>query len=229
MTQETADITITELGESAAIIKTPGARYNIVTFAGLRATGGYGIPVYEFIKTLSRLDANVLFIRDTSTRWYNFGLAGFSSSPADTAKTIIKKIKSEFSCLPLICIGNSMGGYAALLFGELLRAELVVAICPQTFIDKTTRIQANDSRWAEQLDKFTPAIPDLRRHMQGKLGKARIILGDRCVEDLLHTGNISTCPKVSIEIIKGANHDVARKWKDEGTLVSNFSRLISFA
>ena len=40
-----------------------------------------------------------------------------------------------------------MGGYAALLFGNILKVDKVLSFAPQTFIDKTNRLINCDFRW----------------------------------------------------------------------------------
>jgi esterase/lipase len=45
---------------------------------------------------------------------------------------IIKINKYDNICF----IGNSMGGYAAILFGTLLNIDNIISFAPQTFIDK---------------------------------------------------------------------------------------------
>lgn len=220
------DVTLTELGKSAAFIKNSFAQINIVAFAGLRANGGYGIPVYEFVKTLSSLDANVLFVRDLSTRWYNFDLQEFSADIDDTVRIIESFLNLKFGDLPIVCIGNSMGGYAALMFAEKLRARLAIAVCPQTFISKSMRSATGDDRWADRLDHISPTVPDLKPLMKGGCARSIVVVGDRNPGDLLHAGNVVGCPNVSIQIEKGANHDVNKRWKDTGLLAETYRELI---
>ena len=47
-------------------------------------------------------------------------------------------------------MGNSAGGYAAILFGLLLKVDKVVAFSPQTFFGPFKNLINRDFRWAKQ-------------------------------------------------------------------------------
>ena len=103
--------------------------------------GGYGggiyMPPFEFYNILNRLrlPVNMLYVRDLHQMWYFNGLKGVTKSLEDTAQFLRWEIDSQ-SPNKVVTIGASMGGYAAILFGGLLCADLSIAFAPQTCITK---------------------------------------------------------------------------------------------
>ena len=73
-----------------------------------------------------------MFLKDINQIWYQKGLNGNTDFDdlIDTIKRFIKKYK--FS--KIITIGSSAGGFAAILAGQLLNVDNVIAIDPQTLI-----------------------------------------------------------------------------------------------
>ena len=63
----------------------------------------------------------------------------------------LKNIISEHQYHKICFLGNSMGGYAAILFGTILDIDVVIAFAPQTYIDKWTRLKHIDTRWKKEL------------------------------------------------------------------------------
>jgi len=78
--------------------------------------------------------------------WYHRGLPGIAKNIDGIAQHLKGLIKKS-GAAKVVVIGNSAGGYAALLFGCLIGANIVYAFAPQTFIDKANRKSRGDSRW----------------------------------------------------------------------------------
>lgn len=206
------NIETSDLCQGVRILKHPAPTANVVAFGGLRPQGGFDVPAFEFVKTLSELSYNVLFVRDLSQRWFNFGIKDFSSDMGDTARMIARTIEEKFEHgLPLFTIGNSAGGYASIFYGEALAANVALALCPQTMISMRTLQRFGDKGWA-QLKKFEPIVPDLRPHVTGQASKIHIATGWERPADMVHAGNLAGCANVVIETIR-AKHDVATKWQ----------------
>jgi pimeloyl-ACP methyl ester carboxylesterase len=112
----------------------------IVAFAGRGLK--YGITQYEFVSVLDRLNCDQLYIKENKPSWYQECFADILLY----LKLKVKKYKK------VIFIGNSMGGYGAILFGWLLNVNKIIAFAPQTFLDKYNRDKHNDTRWENELD-----------------------------------------------------------------------------
>lgn len=205
------------------VVTVANAIGNVVVFGGLRPTGGYVVPAFEFVRTFSQLSYNVVFVRDLSQRWFNFGIAGFSESMEDTATKIRKLVKPSFPVgLPFFTVGNSAGGYASIFYGDRLRADVALAICPQTIIKREALARFGHKGW-DQMDRFEPTVPDLRLALTCGAKRTHIVTGYLDPQDVIHAGNLAGLPNTCIELVK-AKHNVGRVWQDlEGGLAAQIS------
>jgi hypothetical protein len=122
----------------------------IIAFGGCNKQGKLaGIQPFEFVNTLSKYfpHCDKRFYRDLQMSHYHRGLKDISLNIEDTVtylEPIVKNYKRT------VFIGNSAGGYAAILFGSLLNATSVFAFFPQTKI----RFTPNSSEYHRDLIKF---------------------------------------------------------------------------
>jgi len=85
-------------------------------------------------KTLQHVPINRLFVRDPTRSWYNGPVAGGWDN-ADGLLERLRSITQRFDPANIVCMGGSMGGYAAILFGCKLGIGKVVAFSPQMILD----------------------------------------------------------------------------------------------
>lgn len=104
----------------------------IISFSG-RGNGMGTLPQFEFVNFLEKHFSNYErhFYLDKQLKWYHKGIDGISKSISETA-LYLKNIISKFE--EVIFIGSSAGGYAAILFGSLLKVDKIIAFKPQTII-----------------------------------------------------------------------------------------------
>jgi hypothetical protein len=100
-------------------------------------------PILFFKKT-RLLERNVVIFQDRERAFYQKGV-----SPAlNTFEAFLAWQAAFHERMPhvrrLFCLGTSMGGYAALLFGHLLGAEEVWAFSPSTALGRRRRAQMSD-------------------------------------------------------------------------------------
>ena len=118
-----------------------------MAFGGLKR--GFGlIPPFEFFRITREVDTKKLYVRDMNQAWYHRGLPGIADN-IDGVAVYLKNMIREQQPRKVVAVGNSAGGYAALLFGYLLSANIVLAFSPQTFISKQERALHGDDRWEE--------------------------------------------------------------------------------
>jgi pimeloyl-ACP methyl ester carboxylesterase len=72
---------------------------------------------------------------------------GFGDTIDEVAASL-KSILDEQEVERLIVIGVSAGGYAALAFGSLLEADIVLSFAPQSSLDRAWLDEFRDRRWA---------------------------------------------------------------------------------
>ena len=120
--QEATDISYVKVGS--------GNKKLIVSFASNQHHG------FERKTSLMKLkyernDFDVLYLRNQN-KWYLGGLKGIGKNINHT----IAFLKKEFALYnKVLCIGNSAGGYASILFGSILNVNEVTTINAQTDLE----------------------------------------------------------------------------------------------
>lgn len=127
----------------------------LITFAGI--SGALGLYPFEFFKITNGFNINKIFIRDLEQSWYHKGLKDYTKSIEGIA-TFLLKIINEKKYKNVICLGNSMGAYASIITGSLIKANKILAFSPQSFLDNKLREKYNDNRWKEQISNFPKNI-----------------------------------------------------------------------
>ncbi|GLK78904.1 hypothetical protein [Methylopila turkensis] len=208
------------INESVKIAHAPGAKANVVVFGGLVKRSGYSVPDFELVDEIASLPYNAIFLKDSTRRWYNLGVKGVSDSFEGTTAYIEELIEDKFGDedLPLVTVGASMGGYAAVGIGEQLGARFALSIAPQTVISLEARTRLRDNRWKADFEFFKPRCADLRYILKGRIEKLKIVVGTENVPDIIQAANLAGARGVSIDFVKGADHDVLRAWSANGDL-----------
>ena len=124
---------------------------------------------YNFLKKYKNIDK--LFLRDINCRYYLTGLKNTSNSFEET-KDFLKNFVKEPKYKKIIGLGCSAGGYAAILYGHLLKFTKVIAFSPQTVLNDTKELLIEDiynapktCKWLRNLNKhstFFQEILDLK-------------------------------------------------------------------
>ena len=123
----------------------------LIAFGGI--LGAMGIPPFEFFSLTREMQVNKIYLRDLKQAWYHHGLPGVADNINDLV-LFLDNILDKNGVEKTVLVGNSMGGFAAILFGVLLsRKVLVHAFSPQTFIDRLNRYIHKDDRWSDQIQK----------------------------------------------------------------------------
>jgi pimeloyl-ACP methyl ester carboxylesterase len=126
----------------------------------------------------------------------------------------------------VLMVGNSMGGYAALLFGNLLGATEVLAFSPQTFLSRRRRIVHRDRRWSRQMAAvhsaplIEPAFLDLGplfRHYSGST-VFHVHYGTKSRHDQAHARQLRHCPSVALHAYPYEGHELVKSLRESGEL-----------
>jgi pimeloyl-ACP methyl ester carboxylesterase len=107
--------------------------------------------------------------------WYHRAIPGLGrhvDEVADSLRQMIQAIQPS----QVITIGQSMGAYAAIMFGALLQVDRIVAFGPLSFFCPKQAVTFHDRRWLSvmmDLDQNPPPVryldlPDLLRKMGEK-------------------------------------------------------------
>ncbi len=82
---------------------------------------------FEWYNTRIEKAYKHIFVRDIFKQWYLSGI----NSKIDSQEKLFDFLKKETYGYNIINVGSSAGGYAAILYGSLLKAEKVLAFNPQ--------------------------------------------------------------------------------------------------
>jgi len=209
--------------ESVELLLTPRTDRLYIFFGGISA--GISLPRFEFYSSARILQYNKIFIRDFEQSWYHAGLRGIGSdlhSIRDYLRLVIHEAKPK-RC---IFVGNSMGGYAAILFHTLLATGEAIAFAPQTFISPLMRWRHHDHRWKAQiLRTYRVSILrakawDLKPLMMrtSSPSKVSIFVSTDDVLDYVHAMHLKDVPGVRIYERSGGGHEVVKLLRNNGEL-----------
>jgi hypothetical protein len=193
----------------------------VIAFAGLRGFLG-GFPAFEFRNILSSVDVKSAFFRDHYAAWYHRGVVDVGPG----IDSVVAKLRElEGKAERVVMIGNSAGGYAALLFAALLGCEAYV-FSPQTFIDPDLLHDAGDHRWDEELHallesgRFDRRYADLAPLLAQSDGRFEIFYGALDEIDEKHVRPVSGLEQVTANRIENCTHRVVKHLRDSGWLLS---------
>ena len=169
----------------------------IVSFGGMASgMGTLGAP-FEFVRSLKSMKPNSdrYFYVDHEQCHYHNGITGIADSIPNITKHL-RKIISKYSKVTFI--GCSAGGYAAILFGSILKVHKVIAFVPQTILEKK-------SPWRDS-KKFINCTTDY------------VLFADKLGQNLHvpeHCNRLSHFSNVTVKMKRGLN---MRQIRDDGTL-----------
>lgn len=102
---------------------------------------------------------NRILVCDTANLWCQHGVTGLGID-VDSTATSLRNLIARIKPTSISTIGQSMGAYAAILFGALLNVDRVLAFGPLSYLKSEWAKRDGDTRWLrmmEKLDQFPPA------------------------------------------------------------------------
>lgn len=221
--------------DSSGIICDISSKENLlVSFGGVQQ--GIGIPVFEFFNFLSAFDCDKVFVRDFNQAWYQKGIDD-KISTIDQLTQSLREIIANRDYKKICFIGNSMGGYAAILFGVLLGVDEVLSFAPQTFVDKKRRLLHADFRWKKEIkgmyksDVLNRPMMDLKSYLLQYPKQAKPIInifyGANHRLDRIHAERMKKISNVCLFPIPGKNHQLVKELRNSGQLNKMFEELFA--
>ncbi|WP_067148932.1 hypothetical protein [Pseudotamlana agarivorans] len=196
----------------------------IVAFGGIK--NNIGIPIFEFFNMMKNKPCTKIFVRDIKQSWYHKGIdtAKDILETKSLLKELITSIESENK--KVIFIGNSAGGYAAIIFGVLLSVDRVLAFAPQTFLGKWKRLILREKRWISATKslayhnnnpKYFFDLAQFFKKVPINNTKVEIFYATDSVMDMKHYSNIRKQP-LTFHLYPKGKHNLIKKLKEEGVL-----------
>ena len=193
----------------------------LISFAGVGI--GMGVPYFEFLKLISDLPVQKMFVRDVQKSWYHAGLKGLSAN-IDQSVEVLRGIIAESGARRVLTIGNSMGGYAAILYGALLGADEVLVFAPTTFANWKNRLRYLDFRplfgYLRRSPVKSPKYYDLARVPGIEKPRIQIYFDADYREDTAHARHLAKAAS-NVQLHPcyiGGKHHVIKKLKEQGEL-----------
>ena len=215
--------------DSSRVIVTFGGLNGAVANIGPAGEGSGEPPVFEFARSLASVPVNTIFVRDHAAAWYHRGVAGVGpdiDSVADHLRTITA------TATEVVMVGNSAGGFGALLFGALLGWE-VHAFTPQTFIDPGLREVHDDKRWENYVRALgvdmDAAYSDLLPVLAASNGRFHVYYPSDNRIDAVHAERLGSLQQVTLHGSEYAGHGLVKALRASGWLGSFVDALVSGA
>lgn len=188
----------------------------LVLFAGLGV--GTSPPTFIFRRFLAGYPADKVFLRDLSLSWYFLGIPGVSHDVYSTAEFLREKAKAYRRT---VFVGCSAGATAAILYGQLIGVDKVLAFAPQTILSERKPRELNDQRWEERLtclrrEVAPPNLLDVAT-LQVLTVPVDVYYPDGVALDCCHA-EVLTGPGLSRFPQPGDSHLIALTMRDHGLL-----------
>lgn len=192
-------------------------------FGGI--ANGIAMPPFEFFNSSKIIKHHKIFIRDFSQSWYQNGLSLVTSDVPSTVDHLTKLV-TDINPDNVYFVGNSMGGYAAILFSSLMGIGRVIAFAPQTFIAPHLKLIHGDFRWKEQILKtylstvFKKTYLDLKPVLinSQKSNQVSIFVSENNKLDFAHARRLENIDGLYIHSFSDGDHDIVKVLRNKGML-----------
>lgn len=163
------------------LLKLNNCDHLIICFGGMGLKMGT-IPPFEFLNYLNSIYNNkvdLVFYIDKEQCWYHKGLKDITKNIKETKRYLKKKIiKNKYK--KIIFMGISAGGYAAILFGSLLKIYYVICFIPRTIL--------KENYYDEKYKNLKNFINNETKY---------IVYGDLSVKNINGNHHISQCENIN--------------------------------
>jgi hypothetical protein len=178
---------------------------------------------FEFFNIVSALPVGKVFVRDLDQIFYQKGVRGLGRTVGEVCDGLRNLLSGAER---VVFVGQSSGGYAAILYGCLMGVDEVLAFSPQTFLTRTQRRLHHDNRWPDLIAQINRLHPvrrhhlDLRKVLRRHASPTRVSIyfGAKNGDDRAHARRLEGLPNVTLHPWATASHAVARRMREEGVL-----------
>lgn len=192
----------------------------VVAFAGIGYALG-GIQVEEFRRSLDGSHFDIYYVIDKERRWYN--------RCYDAVLATINRSLTERRIAESFTLGNSMGGFGAVLFASALeRCRRAIAFSPQSSV--CPAVVPFEDRWREWTQQISDwRVPDAVPHM--RLGLSYVLFfGAADRRDRHHIDRFAAgAAETLLCRIEESAHGAAAEIKRHGLLIPVLDALLNSA
>lgn len=205
------------------------SRLLLVAFGGINQR--MGMAPFEFFQLARGVPVKKLFFRDLHQAWYHRGLGTAGRTIRQAAEFIQSEVAAQ-RIERVVMFGNSMGGYAGILFGCLTGAQEVHAFSPQTFISPWKLIRNRDFRWKYDIWRaYLSREPSTYYDLQAALATApatrcHVYYSTASKLDTVHARHLERFPNVSLHAYPEGGHRLIQHLKQTGALTGLLERAL---
>jgi hypothetical protein len=164
---------------------------------------------YMFWRVMNGLPGTKIFINDEDNGWYVHGIPTLGDTVQDASKALLKII-NEIKSEEVLFIGPSMGGYAAMLYGSILKPLLVGVSVKCLSFGGEFLLYSRETRSGTLAKKEpNPIYTDIRPLLDSSGLSVIHIIGDSDINDVYQASLISKIKTIKIISLKNAPHAVS--------------------
>ena len=121
-------------------------------------------PAFDFFGRLKKLEQasgqhlNKILVRDSANAWYHRRIAGLGGHVDETAQALGDLVR-RIAPGAVTTLGQSMGAYAAVMYGLLLDVQQIVAFGPLSFLDVEQARLYHELRWLPVMESLAQDPP----------------------------------------------------------------------
>ncbi|KAB8050025.1 hypothetical protein GCN78_15275 [Janthinobacterium rivuli] len=135
-------------------------------------------PAFDFYGRLRKLEQasgqhlNKILVRDSGNAWYHRRITGLGNHVDETALAL-RELVRRIAPSTISTLGQSMGAYAAVMYGLLLDAQQIVAFGPLSFLDVEQARLYHELRWLPVMESLAQDPPPSGYYDLAALCRAR--------------------------------------------------------
>lgn len=200
------------------VIPRPGSKKLVIFFAGTNQ------PDYQFnfYGQAHKCGESALLVNNGRNEWYQNGVPGLGSDLPETIRTI-QAWATALGANQIYCVGASMGGSGAVLYGCMLRAK-ILAFGFETTLD----LPFSQSAKKKPKEHVFP-IADLTPIIRASSSPIYAYIGMEDPIDLIASHHIEGLDNVSVTFMRKVGHGPPRYLKKRGRLDQLISAFVNDA
>ena len=172
---------------------------------------------FTFYKNTEHLDCDRLYVRDPHLNaWFQRGF--LTDRSFDASVEALRTFAAGYD--RVLMTGSSMGGYASILFGTLVRSDRIFAIGPQTILN--TRYSRSPHR---SVSLVHPDIAPLIA--EAEPGKLDILVGLLDAVDYYNIARVGDLGAAGINAFAGEDHFLPKSLSRSGDLSRAFTDVLN--
>lgn len=202
--------TVSDFSQDTGILlaRREGAKAVIFVFTGYAKQ--FWVSLQMLHQLLPKAGYHIVYLKDYSDACYLGGISELGGSMRATVAGL-RELARSLDATDIYCLGNSIGGYAALRYGLELEAEAVLAFSAATKLDPVLAAAIGVSDLQRYFDEDASLGADLKQLYAEATNRPRVILayGELHANDASQAQHFADLPDVTLHPVPGYDrHEV---------------------